>query len=46
MSSHALLPTQVGYGLYDRMIGVRFDSPRDLGIFLFDTASRMALGPI
>jgi hypothetical protein len=32
-----------GYGLDDRMIGVRF--PAGLGIFIFDTASRTALGP-
>jgi hypothetical protein len=33
----------LGYGLDDR--GSRFDSKRGLGIFLFTTASRMALGP-
>jgi hypothetical protein len=32
-----------GYGLDDRMIGVRF--PAGAGIFLFDTMSRPALEP-
>jgi hypothetical protein len=34
---------RLGYGLDDR--GSRFDSRRGLGIFLFTTASRTALGP-
>jgi hypothetical protein len=33
----------LGYGLDDRVQG--FDSGRGLGIFLFTTASRTALGP-
>jgi hypothetical protein len=35
--------TALGYGLDDR--GSRVDSRRELGIFLFTTASRTALGP-
>jgi hypothetical protein len=34
---------ELGYGLDDRGLG--FDSRQGLGIFLFTTASRMALGP-
>jgi hypothetical protein len=34
---------ETGYDLDDWMIGVRF--PAGLGIFLFDTVSRPALGP-
>jgi hypothetical protein len=33
----------LSYGLEDRVLG--FDSRRGLGIFLFTTASRTALGP-
>jgi hypothetical protein len=41
-----VLPQSVYRMVTDRMIGVRgFDSRRGLGIFLFSTASRTALGP-
>jgi hypothetical protein len=43
MSWDSSVGIATGYGLYDRMIG--FDSRRGVGIFLFDTASRPALGP-
>jgi hypothetical protein len=33
----------LGYGMDDRAVG--FDSRQELGIFLFTTASRTALGP-
>jgi hypothetical protein len=36
--------TALGYGLDDR--DLEFDSRRGLGVFLFTTVSRLALGPI
>jgi hypothetical protein len=43
MSRDSSVGIAIGYGLDDRMIGVRF--PAGVGIFLFDTMSRPALGP-
>jgi hypothetical protein len=43
MSRDSSVGIMTGYRLDDRMINVRF--PVGLGIFLFDTVSRPALGP-
>jgi hypothetical protein len=43
-SRHSSVGIALGYGLDDGVLG--FDSGQGLGIFLFTTASRTALGPI